>query len=168
MAIIKDALSSLPARPAVLIAPLIVVGVLFLYYQDLRGRCNEVRDYRAALQQHLLAVGRGASFRLADFTGFDWNKLRIVAQVKPGSIDDECLFDWNWESGERESLLADGNLSALIFGLDGRVIRYFELRRDEIAFPDTDEQLTPQTAVFGVKRDFAGGAAAVSLTLLEE
>ena len=163
MALIKDALSSLPAKPAVLIAPLIVILVLFLYYQDLRGRCNAVRDYRIALHQHLLGLDGGARFRLADFTDFDWNKLRIVTRVKPGTIDDECMAGWNWEQGQRESLLAADKLSALIFGLDGKVIGYIELRRDEIAFPQIDDQLTPESAVFGVEQD----SGSVSLTLLE-
>ena len=164
MAVIRDALSVLPAKPAVLAAPVIVIVVLSLYYLDLRDRCHGIRDFRQTLVEHLRSLGPGSKFLLAEFTSFEWNKVRVVARVEPGTVADECLFDWNWASGERESLIDAGNLSALIFGLKGNVVGYLELRRDEIAFDEVDEQLTPESAVFDVAVD---GRATTRLTLVE-
>ena len=164
MAYIKDALSALPAKPAVIIAPLIVVVVLSMYYWDLHDRCSDVRQSRIELAETLRAMDSGARFRLADFTDFDWNRVRIVARVQPGTVDDECPAGWNWNRGEREALLAAGQLTALIFGRAGKVAGYLELRRDEIAFPEIDRQLAPESAVFSVGRDSGTG---VSLSLLE-
>lgn len=164
MAFIKDALSALPAKPALLIAPLIVIVVLTLYYWDLRDRCAGVREYRNALTAHLLEIDPGERFRLSEFTDFDWNRVRVVARVEPGTIDDECLSDWNWNRGEREALLETRELSALIFGNAGKVVGYFELRHDEVAFPDIDTQLTPESAVFRIERGLGAG---VSLFLAE-
>lgn len=152
MALIRDALSSLPAKPAIVIAPLIVAAVLSMYYWDMHERCAEVRQYRSGLLDYLRGIDIGGRFRLADFTSFEWNRVRIVARVAPGTIDDECPAGWNWKRGERESLLAAGKLTALIFGREGRVVGYFELNRERIAFANTDEQLTPETAVFKVER----------------
>ena len=155
---IKDALSVLPAKPAVLAAPVIIVVVLSLYYLDLRDRCHGIRDFRQALVEHLHSLAPGSRFRMAEFTDFEWNRVRVVATVRPGTVADECLFDWNWASGERESLIEAGKLSALIFGQKGNVVGYLELRRDEIAFDEVDEQLTPESAVFDVVVDGAGAA----------
>lgn len=158
MAVIRDALSVLPAKPAVLIAPLIVVVVLSMYYLDLRDRCIEIRDARQSLLETLRATESGSRFRLADFTDFDWNKVRIVTRVNPGTVNDECYFDWNWRSGERQALLETGRLSALVFGQSGRVVGYYELRRDEINFEEIEQQLSPDEAVFEVRHADGVGA----------
>ena len=153
MALIRDALSVLPARPAVLAAPVIVVVVLSLYYWDLREKCVEIRDTRVALHEHLLSLKPGERFRLADFFAFDWNKVRIVASVQADTIRDECLFDWNWSGGERDALIDSGRLSVLIFGHRGSVVGYYELDRQRVAFEAIETQLTPTTANFRVGRN---------------
>ena len=152
MALIRDALSALPARPAVIAAPVIVAVVLSLYYWDLRQKCVDIRETRAALHEHLLALEAGEPFRLADFFGFDWNKVRIVASVQADTISDECLLDWNWPGGERDRLIESGRLSALVFGHRGSVVGYYEIDRDQVAFDAIETQLTPATASFRVGR----------------
>jgi hypothetical protein len=164
LALIKDALSALPARPAMLAAPLIIIVVLSLYYWDLRDKCIDIKQVRESLYQRLTSMPSGVQFRLADFTDFEWNRVRIVASVAPGTISDECHLDWNWAAGERESLIETGDLSVLIFGHRGRVVGYYELRRDRIAFAEIDDQLTPEKAIFDVARVPAGGRI-VSLSL---
>lgn len=164
MAMIKDALSALPAKPALFIAPVLVVLVLTLYYRDQYNKCVDIRQTRAELSQHLLSLGAPARFRLADFTDFAWNKVRIVAAVKPGTISDTCPLEWNWTDSERDSLIASGKLTAMIFGQQGQVVRYLELRGDEVEFLETEEQLTPETAVFSLRRK-SGDAGGVTLTL---
>ena len=63
MAVIKEALSSLPAKPALFIAPVLVVLVLSLYYRDQYNKCVDIRQTRAELSQHLLSLGAPARFR---------------------------------------------------------------------------------------------------------
>lgn len=164
MALIRDALSVLPAKPAILAAPLIAIAVLAFYYWDLRDKCGQIKQARQSLYQHLISMDPGSQFRLADYTGFEWNQVRIVATVAPGTITDECHLDWNWDAGERDALVESGKLSALVFGHRGRVVGYYELRRDEIAFDEIAGQLTPGSAVFDLSRVPAGGTA-VRLTL---
>jgi len=164
MAFIKDALSSLPAKPALIIAPLLVVLVLTFYYRDQYGKCTAIRQERAALNEQLRSIASPGQFRLADFADFAWNKARIVARVESGTISDQCPFGWNWSGGERESLLASGRLAAIIFGSQGKVVRYLELRGDEVSFRGADGNLTPQTAIFDLTRE-NGPEGGVTLTL---
>ena len=160
---IKDRLSVLPARPVLFIAPLIVVLVLFLYYRDQYTRCANIKQYRASLNALLRAEDTPGQFRLVEFTDFAWNKVRIVAKVEPDTISNPCPFDWNWESGERDSLLSAELLTALVFGLEGNVVSYLELRSDEVEFRGAEGNLTPESAVFTVGRDSSKGS--VTLTL---
>jgi len=162
MAVIKDALSALPAKPALFIAPLLVVLVLSLYYRDQYNKCVDIRETRAALNEYLLELGSPAQFRLTDFADFDWTKVRIVASVEPGTISDTCPLDWNWASGERDTLIASGGLAAMIFGQKGQVVRYLELRGDEVEFRGAEGNLPREAAVFRVARKSGGG---VILTL---
>lgn len=161
MSKIRDALSVLPARPALFVAPLIVVVVLSLYYRDQYNKCAAIKQSRAALNERLRSIAGEQRFRLADFTDFAWNKVRIVARVEPGTISESCPLDWNWPDGERDSLLAAGLLTAVIFGKQGRVVGYLELRADEVEFRDAEGSLTPDAAVFRVEADSADDSAFV-------
>ena len=162
MALIRDALSVLPSRPAMVAAPLIVIVVLLLYYGDRREKCVDIQQTRDDLYRHLSMLDPGETFRLTDFFAFDWNKLRVVARVKPDSINDECPFDWNWSGDERERLIESGRLSVLIFGHRGNVVGYYELDRDRIAFEAVEAQLTPDNANFRVRRATGDGMIVLS------
>lgn len=162
MAMIKDALSAVPSKPALVIAPLLVVLVLFLYYRDQYNQCVDMKETQAALHEELLALDSPARFRLADFTGFEWTRVRIVANVTPDTISETCPLDWNWESGERDALIASGQLAAMMFGKQGRIVKYLELRASEVEFRGAEGSLSPRAAVFSVERKSGTG---VVLTL---
>ena len=164
MAMIKDALSSVPAKPALYIAPLLVVLVLSLYYLDQYRKCVDIKQTRTALNEQLLALGSPAQFRLSDFTDFAWNKVRIVASVTADTISDACPLDWNWDSGERDALIASGRLAAMVFGQQGQIVRYLELSGDEIEFRGVEGNLPRDEAVFEVRRK-SGDGGGVTLTL---
>jgi len=161
---IKDALSVIPSRPVLFIAPVIVVLVLLFYYRDLYIKCSDIRQHRESLNELLPSLDRSAQFRLAEFTRFSWDKVRIIAKLEPDTRSIECPFGWNWSSGERESLTDAGLLSALIFAQRDLIVKYLEVRSDEVSFRGADSSLTPQTAVFSVGTNSDGGRA-VTLTL---
>jgi len=73
-------------------------------------------------------------------------------------------LDWNWESGERDSLIASGRLAAMIFGQQGQIVRYLELRGDQLEFRGAEGNLSPEAAEFRVERK-SGGTSGVTLTL---
>jgi len=147
---INNALSSIPTRPALVIAPLIVIGVLFFYYYDLHAKCTSSSQYREALNQSLQSLGENERFSLAEFTGFEWDKVRILPRIEPNSRNVECPFGWNWASGERDRLLESGRLSAMIFASRESIVSYFEFRSDEVLFDGVGSSLTPEKAQFEV------------------
>ena len=164
MAMIKNALSAVPAKPALILAPVLVVLVLSLYYRDQYNQCVDIKQTRAALNEQLLVLGSPAQFRLTDFTDFAWTKVRIVPNVDRDTISDTCPLSWNWASGERESLIASGRLAVMVFAQQGRIVKYLELRGDEVEFRGAEGNLSPQVAVFDVVRK-SGDADGVTLTL---
>jgi hypothetical protein len=161
---IRKLLSVLPTRPILYIAPLIVVLVMSFYYRDIYVKCEDNKQVRTSLNRLLKSASAPAQFRLKDFTDFGWDKVRIIAGFKPEKRNSECPFGWNWARGERDSLIASGLLTVLIFAQEGMVIKYLELRGDEVAFEGTDTSLTAAEAVFSVGRNF-GSSDGVSLTL---
>ena len=160
---IKDALSALPARPVLYIVPAIVLIVLTFYYWEQYNKCSQIRQFRTSLTETLQSTSVTEAFRLADFTGFAWDKVRIAAKIKPGQRNAECPFGWNWPDGERESLMTSGLLTVLMFGHGESIVGYAELRSDEVAFHGVESSLTPETAVFAVKQNM--DTSGVSLTL---
>lgn len=164
MTMFKDTFARVPSKPALLIAPFLVVLVLTLYYRDQYTRCVQVRDTRNAFSEHLQALATPGRFRLADFTDFPWNKVRVVASVSADTISDTCPLDWNWQHGERDMLIESGGLAAMIFGQQGQVVRYVELRAAEIEFRGAEGNLSLAEAVFSVTRK-AGNAGGFVLTL---
>lgn len=161
---IKDALSSLPAKPALYIAPIIAVLVLVYYYWDLHARCTEMRQQRTALSEHLQALPLPTSVRLEELTGFAWDKVRIAVDLKGAQRSVECPFGWNWPAGERDALIETGRLTGLIFGMQDSIVAYLELRGDEIVFRGVDSVLTPETAVFAVSRGRPAGMIELNLS----
>lgn len=161
--IVKDALSVLPARPVLYIVPLIVVAVLSFYYWEQYNKCSNIKQFRSSLTSELNSMGSSEKFRLSEFTDFIWDKVRIAVNIKPGERNAECPFGWNWAEAERESLMASGLLTVLMFGHGESIVGYAELRSDEVEFRDVASGLTPQTAVFTVGAGSTGNG--ISLTL---
>jgi hypothetical protein len=161
---VKAALSVLPARPAFILAPVIAVLVLLFYYGEMHGKCSGMKQHRAALNQFLHSAAAPAQFKLREFTDFDWDKVRIVSGLKAGAKSVECPFGWNWNSGERDSLIDAGLLGAMIYGYKGAIVEYLEIRTDEVLFRGVESSLSPQDAVFNVAPE-AGTGGGVTLTL---
>ncbi len=161
---IKEALSVLPARPILFVVPVIVVLVMSFYYSDVYSRCTSNKQFRASLNENLSSAHAGAQFRLEDITAFAWDRVRIVTDFEPERRSNECPFDWNWPGGDRESLIASGLLTVLIFVHRGAIVEYLELRGDEVAFRGADFSLSPKAAVFSVIPN-ADDSRGITLTL---
>ena len=161
---VRKALSVLPTRPVLFIVPMLVVLVMSFYYWDIFSKCTSNKQFRASLNEALHSVGVAEQFRLMDVTDFRWDKVRVVANFKPERRNVECFLDWNWPSGERDSLIASELLSVLIFAQEGTIIEYHEVRSDEVSFLGADSSLTPQSAVFSVGKNSINSGG-VTLTL---
>jgi len=161
---IKNALSVMPARPVLYIVPVIVVLVLSFYYWDMYSRCTGNKQFRTSLNELLHSDGSGTQFRLMDITGFMWDRVRIVTNFEPESRANQCPFGWNWPDGERDSLIASGLLTVLIFVDKGTMVEVLELSGDEVAFQGADSSLTPQAAVFSIGTN-SENSTGIALTL---
>lgn len=159
---IKDGLSVLPTRPVLYIVPVIVIAVLSFYYWEQYSKCSDIKMFRVSLTEALHSKSENEKFRLADFTDFLWDKVRIATSIKAGERNAECPFGWNWEEGERNALMASGLLSVLMFGKGESIVGYAELRSDEIMFRGVESSLTPDTAVFTIAKNSSGS---ISLSL---
>jgi len=159
----NNTLSVLPTRPIRYIVPVIVVVVLSLYYWGQYTKCNDIKQFRSSLNDSVHSTSLSQKFRLADYTDFIWDKVRIATNIKPGERNVECPFGWNWDKGERESLMSAGLLTVLMFGHGESIVGYAELRSDEITFLGVDSSLTPESAEFTVGENSSGKG--VSLTL---
>ena len=148
---IRDALSSLPTRPVLFLAPLIVVLVLSWYYRDLYTRCSQIRADRDSLSEAILAANPGVRLRLDELTAFAWDQVRIVTGYRPRGRGSECPFDWNWPAGERDALIAAGHLTVLVFARAGAIVRYVEMNGNRIEFPRLEVGLEPAEALFLVR-----------------
>jgi hypothetical protein len=149
---IKHALSVLPTRPVLYIVPVIVVLVLSFYYWDMYSRCTSNKQFRTSLNELLHSESSDAKFRLADVTGFVWDRVRIVTNFNPDSKANQCPFGWNWPDGVRDTLIASGLLTVLIFVDKGNMVQVLEMSSDEVSFQGADSSLTPQEAVFHIDR----------------
>ena len=163
---IRDALSVIPARPVVFVVPVIVVLVMSWYYWDMYSKCTDIKQFRASLNEELHSLQTPAGFRLANFTGFTWDQVRIVEQFDPEIRSSECPLGWNWPGDERDSLIASGLLTLVIFLHRGIIVEYLELRSDEVAFRGAETSLSPETAVFNIGAHSAESGG-VTLTLRE-
>lgn len=155
---IRDALSSLPARPVLYLVPAVIVMVLSLYYWDLHARCARIEAQRGALTEWVRSADSSLPLRLESFTEFAWDQVRIAVGYKPQRGNGDCPLGWNWPRGEREALIANGRLTLLVFARAGEIVEYLELRGDQIDFRGIESVLTPQTAVFELKPAPAGDA----------
>ena len=150
---IHEALNSIPAKPVLYIAPLIIVLVMVFYYSSLKNECVGRASQRQTLLQHASeAANSGSTLKLLDITDFPWQQVKGFADFKPQHKTDSCPFGWDWSSGQRQDLINSGLLSVLIFFDKGSVSKYIEFRGDRILINDFDKALTPDSAVFTAKQ----------------
>ena len=150
---IHRALNSIPARPVLYIAPLIIVLVMVFYYSSLKNECVGRVSQRQTFLQHVSqAANSGSTLKLLDITDFPWQQVKGFADFKPQHKTDSCPFGWDWSSDQRQDLISSGLLSVLIFFDKGLVSKYIEFRGDRILIDDFDKALTPDSAVFTAKQ----------------
>ncbi len=155
---IHEALNSIPAKPVLFIAPLIILLVMVFYYSSLKSECVGRASQRQAFLQHVTeAANSGSTLKLLDITDFPWQQVKGFADFKPQHKTDSCPFGWDWSSDQRQDLINSGLLSVLIFFDKGSVSKYIEFRGDRILINDFDKALTPDSAVFTAKQtDYEG------------
>ena len=162
---IRRALSSLPAKPVLWIAPLVIVLGLAFHYGDTYRICSAHAGLRADLMAAIESrAGGSGSLRLADIVTFPWDRADITVGYRPDGRTADCPFGWDWSEKERFALSERGLLTLIVFSRGGQLVDYIEVAADRADFQNLKNPYTPDTAVFDVQPTTGGGAAVLRPT----
>ncbi len=157
MAGVRAALDSLPAKPGLVLAVVLAVGVLASYYVFRYYDCTEHRQFRALIHQGIASAhSEGRAFRLTGVTDFRWHQVHISPHFVPPKKVADCPLGWDWSEEERQSLVDGGNLAFLVFRDENQVVSYAELRNDWADFSAVAGLWSPESAVFNVRETSDG------------
>ncbi len=147
---LRDALSVLPTWPVAVVAPLVIVFVLGLYFVNQYRDCSRQRSLReafaAAVAQHVREEAE--PLRLATAMPFPWDRVRVLPNYRPDVRTRDCPFGWDWSRREREEIASRGELTLLVFSLAGTLVGHIEYRAERAQLRDIGVALNRETAVF--------------------
>ena len=149
---IRRALNSVPARPAVIAAPILAVVVLAVHYYSVYKECSALSNFR---QHFTNSVGefakRDSMLALSEITDFPWEYVRAFESFEPQREKRNCPFGWDWPNDYRREISGQGLLSVILFFNNDALVRVLDFRNDEISVDGIDEKLTPSTARFQIE-----------------
>lgn len=158
---LRHALGSLPSRPVLVIAPLLVALALGYHYLTVYRGCSD----QTALRQRVMAAVAAAAeapdprLRLGEATPFAWSQLRVFRAPEGDRRALDCPLGWGWSAGERERLAAAGLLTVLgFYADDDALVGLVEVSGEEIRFAGAKAAFGVEDAVFTVIRPQAGDA----------
>lgn len=154
---IKGALSSLPSKPALFIAPGIICVVLGLHYSQVYNTCQKQTRLRAQLMDKIGAAAGRSQFRLDQAIPFNWNIVRITQGYKPEKHAINCPFGWGWAEEKRRELADASQITILGFFMGNLFRGFVELDGGKIHFVGTEKPIGIGNAVFDVDKSQAGG-----------
>lgn len=109
------------------------------------------------------AIGRGAPVDIRTVTDFDWDRLFVFAPYTPVAEMRRCL-GFEWPEAGQSGIERRDDIALLVFVRGGRVVRALEFPRRSGDFSGVPgkEGLSPQQAVFEVRRGTSGPVLALS------
>lgn len=153
---IQTALRSLPTKPGVIIAIVIIVVVGGWQGYSLRAGCMQRADLMLNLTSAIeAAVVKGGDanavrLNLADVVPFAWDEVRIVQNYRPTTASLDCPFGWHWSEETRDKLAADGLLTVLAFFDKGAFVDFMDYSGDLANFEVGDQKIVKERALFNV------------------
>ena len=155
---LRRALSVLPTRPAMILAPCVMLLVLGFYYSDRYQTCRKQADFRQHVMRAMAEVDAshadGVDF--AKVTNFAWDTVQILTGYKPKlSRVPSCPFGWDWDKEKIQHLADSGRLTMLAFTVKGRIKRHLKLDSALIDFSSLKDSYSISEAKFKVLKDEA-------------
>lgn len=152
---VKHALGSLSAKPALMIAPALLVAGLGYHYGTRYSHCTKHAEMRERLVNAIETASSSdqATFDLAGAVPAGWDQLKIIKGYQPGPERIDCPFGWDWSAEQRTALAGDGGLTLLLFSRGGQFADYIEVKAETVSFGGIEEPLTPQSATFALSGD---------------
>lgn len=152
---IQEALRSLPTKPGVVIAIMIIVLVCGWYgyssYTVCVHRADLLRSMTSAIQAS--AADSGNERRLLDLSkvaDFAWDEVRIVQNYRPTTNSFDCPFGWHWSEETRRDLAARGHLTVLAFFQGETFIDFMDYSGEVARFEVGEEKIARREALFNV------------------
>ena len=150
---LRQALAGLPTRPAVYLSAAVLLLGLAYHFATTYQSCHNHAALRAALSAAVASsAAQKTPLRLAQITGFRWDKAEILINYKPAGASTDCPFEWDWSRETRERLISRDLLTVIVFLRDGKLVNYVETRSDRVRFDDIEDSYTPAMAVFRAAR----------------
>jgi hypothetical protein len=114
------------------------------FWDGIGGSSDEIAD----------AVKQGEPFRLADVTGFEWDRFCVFGPyLSNDSVDRRLGFDWGKAENSDYKLQEGGSL--LVFVRDGEVVHAFDQPTGHGDFTCVGQRvLTPAEALLRVERGY--------------
>ena len=145
----------MPAKPGVVVALVLVVGVLSVFYYTTYAACSHNARQRAVLVAGIEAAS-GAKVRFADVMGFAWDKIRIAQGFKPAGKVTSCPFGWDWSADERHRLTSAGLLTVIAFMEGGKPVEVIDISGEDVRFEELKDDYMRDEAVFTVEPQDGG------------
>ncbi len=139
-----------PSKPAVVVALILILGVMYKYYYDLNRTCTDNETMRSQLYS-MAEKNQNNEIRLESVIDSQWHNVRIIVNYKTEGKFLDCPFDWGWTQEHRQQLMDQGKLNMIVITWKGVVTSYLDLNRDRLDFELTETLFTPATGVFYIE-----------------
>ncbi len=150
---IHSALNSIPAKPAMFLAPLLIILVLATYYWKVKIDCQAQAELRDQFVVSVTDAGmRGQPLRLDELYSEHWEFAKTFQNFQPKHRKQSCPLGWDWSDQIRQELINSGMLSVIIFFNEGVIAHILEFNNDRISVEEIDGRITRDLAVFKVDK----------------
>lgn len=162
---IQTALRSLPSKPVLFIAPLVMAAVLCWHYYDVYRVCSHRAASMVALDRALDRAASGKTpFIFEDVFPAEWDTVRVFQGYKPDTRSFDCPLGWHFSEEERESIARQGDLTVIAFYRNKSLIDFADYRSSRARFSISDSPIERKGIAFAVTKDGSGGGYLVSQT----
>jgi hypothetical protein len=146
---IRRALSTIPSKPGVIIAVIVAISVMSIYYFKQYKSCTDIASLRSSFYS-VVQQNSNNIIRLAEVTPFQWERAKIILNYKNNSKVLDCQFGWDWTRKQRQQMMANDLLNVIVFAREG-VNTVVDFSKEMVDFELTETIFTPASAVFRAK-----------------
>jgi hypothetical protein len=155
---IHRALNSIPSKPVLFLAPILISVVLGTYYFNVKTDCELDGTLREKFVADVVNAGEtGVPLRLDELNPANWEFAKTFQNFQPKHRKRSCPLGWDWSDQTRQELIDAGMLSVIIFFNEGVISRILEFNNSSISVEEIDGRLTRDLAVFNVDKSANDG-----------
>ena len=148
---IHRALNSIPSKPVMFLAPLLVVLVLGNYYWNVKSGCEAQAKLRKNFVDSVADAGEsGQLLHLDALYSANWEFAKTFQNFQPKHRKRSCPLGWDWSDELRQELIDSEMMSVIIFFNEGVISHILEFNNARISVEEIDGRVTREHAVFKV------------------